>query len=91
VGAKDCQPKEMHMAREEAQHTREKKHGSNPGTFSPDDDEAQSADVTRAGEQPMQGHRQAQGGGGRPDDNVDQADDADTDEDEEESVTPEVP
>jgi len=91
------------MAREqgqntrEAQHTREKKHGSNPGTFSPDDDEAQEADITRAGEQPMQGDEQAQGRRGRRAQNVEQVDDdddaveADDIDDDDESDSPQIP
>lgn len=89
------------MAREqaqsprEAQNTREKKHGSNPGTFSPDDDEAQEADFTRAGEQPLQGDQQAQGSGGRRPGNMGQIEDEDdeteADESEDESDTPQIP
>ena len=51
--------------REQAQQTSEKKHGSNPGTFSPDDDEAQDADITSADEINSGGsQRQAQGSAG---------------------------
>lgn len=52
-------------AREQAQQTREKKHGSNPGTFSPDDDEAQEADITRADSGGSGAQRNAQGTPGK--------------------------
>ena len=76
-------------AREQAQHTREKKGGSNPGKFSPDDDEAQEADVTHAGESAVQGEqRQAQEDGRRrPEENIEQIDEEDDEGEEPDRLT----
>ena len=76
------------MPREQAQHTRQKKGGSNPGTFSPDDDEAQEGDRTSASDMPREGEqREAQDERQGPEDNIEQVEDeeAEDDEDEDES------
>jgi hypothetical protein len=67
-------------AREQAQQTREKKHGSNPGTFSPDDDEAQEADITRADARNRDEQRNAQGTRGEEGDVDEAGDEAEGDE-----------
>jgi hypothetical protein len=54
--------------------------GRNPGRTSPDDDEAQEADITRAGEQAQQGD----GRRGQPETNVEQVEDEEAEEDEDE-------
>ena len=80
-------------AREQAQQTREKKHGSNPGTFLPDYDEAQSADVSRARAEDTQGEqRQAREGRERRPEDMEQvqgeeARDEDEDEDESDAIS----
>jgi hypothetical protein len=60
---------------------------TNPGTFSPDDDEAQEADRTHASDMPQQSEqRQAQDDRRRrPEENIEQIEEEEAEEDEDES------